>query len=363
VVIRDVRELLPLAGDFRRRLDDIKAKQKADFEWYPYDSLANLAHFDALLTGERRDLLSLAGADPVLDAGCADGDFAFFLESLGCAVHAVDHPVSNHNGMAGVHGLKEALKSKVEIHAADLDSQFSLPRPHYSLAFLLGAIYHLKNPFYVLEKLSQHCRYCLLSTRIARCYPDGSPIGERPVAYLVDDLELNADDSNFWIFSPAGLRRLLKRAHWEVLDQISVGDTAASDPVARDERVFCLARSTWALANVELLDGWHEAEAEGWRWTMRTFSAVARPARLLRMKFYVPPRIIEELGPLTLSVDINGRALRPERYAKPGDHVYERRLPGSEGELRLDFSLDRCLVLAGDDERQLGIVVAALELE
>jgi hypothetical protein len=363
VVSRDVHELIGLARDFRRRLDAVKSTHSGGFEWYPYDSLSNLAHFDKLLSGQRRDIPALAAGKPILDAGCADGDLAFFFESLGCEVHAVDHPVSNHNGMAGVYTLKEALGSKIEIHAADLDAQFSLPRTHYSLAFLLGALYHLKNPFYVLEKLSQHCNYCLLSTRIARAYPDGTPIGERPVAYLVDDLELNADDSNFWIFSPAGLRRLLKRAHWEVLDQISAGDSAGSDPVSRDERTFCLVRSTWALANVDLLEGWHEAESEGWRWTMRRFAAKSRPARALRLKFYVPPRIIEELGPVTLSVSANGRALRPERYERPGDQVYERRLPESEAELHLEFALDRCLVLANDDERELGVVVAALELE
>jgi hypothetical protein len=361
--------LLAPAHDFRLRLDRIKSRHAGGFDWYPYDSLGNVTHFDALLTGERRDLLSLASGDPILDAGCADGELAFFFESLGCQVHAVDHPLSNHNGMAGVQALKEALNSSIEIHSVDLDAQFSLPLPHYSLAFLLGALYHLKNPFYTLEKLSQHASYCLLSTRVARRYPDGKPIGDQPIAYLVDDLELNSDDTNFWIFSPAGLRRLLKRAHWNVLDQISVGDTKASDPVKRDERVFCLAQSTWAMANVDLLEGWHEAEPEGWRWTARRFSALARPAKLagpvrvLRLKFYLPPRILEELGPVTLSASVNGRELRPERFEIPGDHSYERRMPRTNGDLHLDFWLDRSLVLAADDERELGIVVAALELE
>ena len=66
---------------------------------------------------------------------------------------------------------------------------------------------------------------------------------------------------------------------------------------------------------------------------------------------------------MTLSASVNGRELPPERYDKPGDHSYERRLPASDSDLHLDFWLDRSLMLANDDERELGIVVASLELE
>lgn len=70
--------------------------------------------------------------------------------------------------MQGVKLLKEVLSSSVQIHEVDLDSQFSLPEKNYNLAFFLGILYHLKNPFYALEALSKSARYCLISTRIAR---------------------------------------------------------------------------------------------------------------------------------------------------------------------------------------------------
>ena len=51
-------------------------------------------------TGDHRDLVELSsGGCPFLDFGCADGDLAFFLESLGMKVLSFDHVRTNHNGM------------------------------------------------------------------------------------------------------------------------------------------------------------------------------------------------------------------------------------------------------------------------
>src|SRR5215471_8647447 len=102
---------------FRRKLEETKRAIPADFDWYPYDTLSGLAHLDRLLTGGHRDLLPAEGhGKRVLDVGCADGDLAFFLESLGYSVTAIDHPAYQHNGMRGVRALKNALGSKVAIH-------------------------------------------------------------------------------------------------------------------------------------------------------------------------------------------------------------------------------------------------------
>lgn len=87
----DFAEIVRRSEGFRRTLDRLKAEnQRADFAWYPYRTLTNLEHLDRLLTGERRRLLELIGDRPVLDAGCADGDLSFWLESLGCQVQALD---------------------------------------------------------------------------------------------------------------------------------------------------------------------------------------------------------------------------------------------------------------------------------
>ena len=148
--------------------------------------------------------------------------------------------------MRGVRALKDALESAVEIFELDVDDRFALPAPAYGLALFLGTLYHLKNPFYALETVARHARFCLLSTRIARFTPGGRVnFQDLPMAYLLDDREANADPTNYWIFSEAGLRRILQRSGWEVRAFTTTGDTCTSDPSApaADERAFCFLRS------------------------------------------------------------------------------------------------------------------------
>ena len=241
----DPDRLIDAALRFRSRLDKVKAGLP-DIAWYPYDSFMNLYPLSTLLAGENRYLLDLAGDAPVLDLGCGDGVLAFFLESLGADVHAVDNAATNFNGMRGVRALKEALGSSIEILELDVDARFALPETTYGLALFLGTLYHLKNPFYALETVARQARHCLLSTRVARFTPGGQVnFHDLPMAYLLDDREANADPTNYWIFSEAGLRRILHRTGWDVLGLATTGDTHASDPAAAsaDERAFCLLRS------------------------------------------------------------------------------------------------------------------------
>jgi hypothetical protein len=68
---------------------------------------------------------------------------------------------------------------------------------------------------------------------------------DAPVTCLVAADETNNDATNFWMFSEAGLRRILHRCGWEVLDFLTLGNTDNSDPAtaAGDERAFCYVRS------------------------------------------------------------------------------------------------------------------------
>ncbi|HXA66130.1 MAG TPA: methyltransferase domain-containing protein [Bryobacteraceae bacterium] len=368
----DIQQITERAREFHARLKSLKARlAPRPFEWYPYDSLANVLHLNKLLTGPNRDLLKLIGDGPVADIGCSDGDLAFFLESLGCEVQAIDHPVANHNGMQGLKALRDALHSSVGIHTVDLDSQFMLPNDHYRLVFLLGVLYHLKNPLYILEMLARQCDYCVLSTRIANTLPGQSlNLRDAPVAYLLDEDELNDDDTNYWIFSEAGLRRLLKRTRWEICDW-HVAGSGESDPnsLDRDQRVWCLISSRYySLSNVQLLSGWHAAEAAGWRWTEQRFSArlnagSARPARI-ELRFFVPQALIERYGPLTLHAAADGVPLSSQTYHESARFTYRATLdkaPADGGKVQLDFWLDHALPPSEADERELGIVVAALD--
>ncbi|MER7078195.1 hypothetical protein SAMN02982929_05378 [Saccharopolyspora kobensis] len=234
---------LAFREDLLARKDEIAP---SDFGWYPYDTMANIFHLDALLSGPQRQVFDRIAGTRIADIGAADGDFGFFLEAeLGCQVDVIDNAPTNFNGLRGARRLVAELDSKVQVHEIDLDAQFELPAEHYGAVFFLGLLYHLKNPFFVLERLAERADLCFVSTRIAQLTPDGTRIQQQPVAYLLDPTEANNDATNFWIFSEAGLRRLFDRAGWEVVDFTTVGCTQDSNPSAqdRDERAFALLRS------------------------------------------------------------------------------------------------------------------------
>jgi tRNA (mo5U34)-methyltransferase len=363
LLTRQIRERLAAAR---------KSIGSRGFEWYPYDSLGNLSNLERLFGDRYLSLFDSAAGKRVADIGCGDGDLAFFLESLGCQVDAIDFPDSNHNGMQAILALKQHLSSNIEIAAVDLDSQFKLPRSNYDLAVFLGILYHLKNPLYAMERLAMHTRYCVLSTRVARYFPNDQPMPQdQPIAYLLGENELNRDDSNFWIFSHAGLKRLLERAHWKIWDYAGVGATRLSTPVdpKRDERVFCLLESHYGLANVDLVHGWHDSEIGGTRWAAKQFSArinltgQAGPDRI-RMRVYVPEDLLERLGPRRLDITIDGIPGAPAIFDQPGYHDVVRRFRAcGKRSIVASFQLDKALPPDATDDRERGIVVVSLDCE
>jgi tRNA (mo5U34)-methyltransferase len=147
-----------------------------------------------------------------------------FLEKISLSVDVIDNEPTNFNRLEGARILKKALQSSVGIRSIDLDSQFVLHSEKYDVVFLLGILCHLKNPFFVLETLARMTRYRFVSTRIARETPDGHPLSPYPVAYPLGPRECNDDNTNFWIFSEEGLKRLIDRTGWKLLSYIAVGD-------------------------------------------------------------------------------------------------------------------------------------------
>jgi tRNA (mo5U34)-methyltransferase len=366
----DAAELKEQAARYRARLREVKTRiGTAEFAWYPYNTLTAFEHLHRLLAGRQRFFLELAEDEPILDLGCQDGDLSFFFESLGCQVHAVDLPDWNYNRMLGIRRLKEELHSRIHLHELDLDSQYELPDQTFGLAIFLGVLYHLKNPFQALEILSRRARYCLLSTRVARVTPGpGISIQDQPLAYLLSPGETNNDKSNYWIFSEAGLRRLIERAGWQICAFTTAGCQKDSDPVSeeRDERAYCLLQSrVCGDGRMELLSGWNRLEHDAYRWTGRQFSVrlkVPEPghaARLL-LRFYLPPEALAKLGPVTLSATVNGAAMAAQTYARDGEQVYSTGVPAevlTDARARVEFALDKALPPSPEDRRELGVVV------
>ncbi|MDC8012038.1 class I SAM-dependent methyltransferase [Tahibacter soli] len=243
----DIGAIVAATHNFRATLGRVKEDNPPEgFTWYGYDILSNTHHLDFLLKGENRQLFEKVGGLPIADIGAADGDLGYLFESLGFDVDIVDWPATNWNGLQGAAHLKELLGAKVDIHPMDLDSYFTPPRAEYGVALFLGILYHLKNPYYVMEKLARHARYTFVSTRVARYTTDRRlELAQAPVAYLLAPDECNNDATNYWIFSVPGLKRLFDRCGWDVVEFATVGDVENSNPSEpqRDERAFALLKS------------------------------------------------------------------------------------------------------------------------
>lgn len=230
---------------FKRKLKRIKRTQDTKFQWYPYNTLSNLKIVNYMLNKNKMadwfDTIPIGAR--FLDIGCADGDVAFYFESLGYNVDAIDRKQTNFNELKGFYFLKQKLKSKVEIKEMDIDRNIQLPKEYY-LTFAFGLLYHLRNPFYFLNLLCLHSEYVLLSTRIASNTPDGTYIKYLPVAYLVGNLELNNDPTNYWIFSFSGIKQLIKRSGFSIICEQQCGQVDRSTPHRTDmaERYFALLK-------------------------------------------------------------------------------------------------------------------------
>jgi tRNA (mo5U34)-methyltransferase len=231
---------------FRKQFEAAKSDAApAGFAWYPYDSFTNLFPMERLRREAGLTIAGMVGTRPLLDLGTGDGALAFLFESLGYVVHACDYSGTNINRMEGVRRVAATIGSQVEIQDIDLDGGWE-PKREYGLALFLGTLYHLKNPFAVLESLSMHARYCFLSTRVARWSPDHTvELGRVPAAYLLAPDECNGDTTNYWVFSPPGLLRLAERCGWRVRASLRTG-ASDSDPAsaAGDERQFLLLESS-----------------------------------------------------------------------------------------------------------------------
>lgn len=361
----DISELSRDAMLFETRLDRIKAELAPQgIVWYPYRTLLSFGVFDKLLTGPRRQLLDISGGDPILDLGCADGLLSFFLESLGCSVFAIDNPHVNHNQMRGFNALHAALQSRVAFETVDLDTQFRLPQDVFGLAMFLGVLYHLKNPYFLLEALAKRARYCLLSTRIAQRTPQGNPMKDESLAYFLAPGETNKDSTNYWIFSETALRIMLDRTGWTICDFHTKGCIKGSEPSRedRDERAFCLLESRHCPRySVHLKEGWHALEQNSFRWTESRFSIEINRPHLIHFSTFRFDFRLPSTGPVTLSSKVNGVEMPPASFDGEREQFYSIQIPNEAlqgAAIRIDFAIDKWLPAGPADERELGLLVA-----
>lgn len=363
-----INEFRRNAEVFAAELRDLKQhRQVPDYGWYPYETMTLLPVISDLLTPAYCDVSEAISRAPVADVGCGDGDLAMFFAQLGCEVDAIDHAETNFNQLRGVEVLRRELSLAVRIHDIDLDGLFEFPRRDYGLALFLGTLYHLKNPFYVLEKIAAVADWCVLSTRIAQVTPTKrTRIEDEPVAYLLGAREANHAPTNYWIFSFAGLVKLLERSGWIVMGHCRLGCSTNSDPVhpEADERavVVVKSRTRHPGLHVHLLEGWHAVEENAFRWTAKRFSLeVTLPERAneFALRFFLPDAAYGS-GPVRVSCTTSGQPAGAMTCESSAALEFRGRFPFEAVTLQLDFSVESNFQPPGDG-RELGICVPLVD--
>jgi tRNA (mo5U34)-methyltransferase len=340
-----------LRHPFEERLLRIKQNEKREpINWYPFDSIANITHLESLLPNGLDSVLELAAGEPVADFGTGDGDMAFLLESLGCDVTAIDWPGTNANEMRGIAVLRRELNSAIRVREIELDQQFQLDGERFGLALALGILYHLKNPYYFLEKLGVHARYGVFSTGIL---PRGKT--SEAIAYLAGEREFHNDPTNFWFFSETGILRLLDRCGWDVVTTKVTGD-------GKDSRFFCLAESRNAktMPLIRILNGWHKMENMAWRWTGREFGAIIENlegANRLEFRFEIACDLLKSSDTLSIDATVNGQPLPPEAFRTAGKHLYSRTISPAPRRCEIRIRLSHTFPEPPDSDRDLGVIV------
>ena len=149
------------------------------------------------------------------------------------------------------------------------------------------------------------------------------------------------------------------------------GCTSREEPVRLDE-VATMLNISDPRADKQLVKGFFPDSGPG-RWTGRTFSAVLKPppaaarkGAILVLRFGIPGPSIDRLQTMQVSASVNGIALAPEEYAKPGEFLYIREVPApafGNGNATVDFALDKALPPSATEHRELGVVVNTVGFE
>src|SRR5215469_11799566 len=126
-------------------------------------------------------------------------------------------------------------------------------------------------------------------------------------------------------------------------------------------------------ASTQLVRGFYGMEAGAWRWTAKQFEVALKPPQSAadngaKLSFHlnVPDAIIAKFGPVTLNGTVNGLALAPEIYSKPGNYVYAREVPAAalkSDAVVVQFSSDKGIAPSADDPRELALICVSIGLE
>ena len=122
----------------------------------------------------------------------------------------------------------------------------------------------------------------------------------------------------------------------------------------------------------QLTKGFYGLEQKRWRWTAREFALVLEPppgaderGANLEVALFIPDSQIQQLGPMTLSADVDGQALPPATFTKGGGDTYSCEVPAAalrSNLVTVSFSFDKALPPGDVDGRELAAVVTRVGL-
>ncbi|MBK5291864.1 MAG: hypothetical protein JJE04_09345 [Acidobacteriia bacterium] len=149
--------------------------------------------------------------------------------------------------------------------------------------------------------------------------------------------------------------------------------TARVETVEEDNtQLASVIQANDAKASLQLLKGFYEIEQGAWRWTKGQFSVTLKTppqagvkGAMLELALTVPEPVLQRTQTTTISAVVNGAALEPETFSKPGQYIYKRPVPASALQaeaVTIDFSLDKFLAAGVVEERELGVIVSSAGL-
>jgi hypothetical protein len=174
-------------------------------------------------------------------------------------------------------------------------------------------------------------------------------------------------------------RLMTRKLHWGIITLLTVSALASlgcgrqkKAAGGDDGQLLSVINAADPRAAAQLTRGFYGIEGNAWRWTAKDFVVtLARPAgaaqngATLEVRLAVPEIVINRLGQVSLSGNINGLALAPDTYSKSGNYVYSRDVPATAlttDPVTVEFATDKAVPPSGQDARELAVIVATISL-
>ena len=151
----------------------------------------------------------------VLDIGAYDGFFSFECERRGAQVTACDSVIWDAPGSDAWKCFKllcDFYKSGVEIWKLPVEELHPLGEP-FDIVLFMGVLYHSKNPYFYLEKVTSMVKDLLILETLVDCLDVN-----RPAAAFYPQGSLNNDSSTHWGLNTLAIVEILKELGFKKID-------------------------------------------------------------------------------------------------------------------------------------------------